>query len=170
MCLFKTTDGIHYDLVTKLNLEDKPNEATLRVMDDGEMLMMIRREGGNFEGMWGRSMPPYTEWSWNSMGMRLGGPDFIELNPNLLIAGTRVYGSEERYTSLFAGERSGNFRKILQLPSGGDNSYPGFVIHKNKLYVSYYSSHEGNTSVYLAEIPLLKINEMVQDSLNSGTE
>jgi len=162
LCLLKTTDGIHYYLVTSLKTDDKPNESTLRIMNDGEMLMMVRREGGNFEGMWGRSMPPYNEWSWKSLGLRLGGPDFIALNDSLLVSGTRIYEDEGRYTALFAGERSGNFRKILQLPSGGDNSYPGFVMRDNKLYVSYYSSHEGNTSVYLAEIPLLKIYEMVR--------
>jgi len=162
LCLLKTTDGIHYELVTKLEINEKPNESTLRIMADGEMLMMVRREGGNFEGMWGRSKPPYKEWSWKSLGMRLGGPDFIALEDNLLISGTRIYEDEGRYTALFAGERSGDFRKILQLPSGGDNSYPGFLKRDNKLYVSYYSSHEGNTSVYLAEILLSYINEITK--------
>lgn len=162
LCLLKTIDGIHYDLVTRLKIDEKPNESTIRIMDDGEMLMMVRREGGNFEGMWGRSKPPYKEWSWKSLGMRLGGPDFIAIDDNLLVSGTRIYEAEGRYTALFAGDRSGNFSKILQLPSGGDNSYPGFVTHKNKLFVSYYSSHEGNASVYLAEIPLSNIIDMVQ--------
>jgi hypothetical protein len=162
ICLIKTTDGIHYELVTRLKVNGKPNETTVRVMPDGEMLMMVRREGENKEGMWGRSNPPYKEWKWNSLGLRLGGPDFIALDNNLLVSGTRVSGNEEEHSALFAGDRSGNFRKILLLPSGGDNSYPGFATRKNKLYVSYYSSHEGNASIYFAEIPLTCIKELTQ--------
>jgi len=40
----------------------------------------------------------------------------------------------------------------LILPSGGDCSYPGMVWDKGKLWVSYYSSHEGATDIYLARI------------------
>jgi hypothetical protein len=159
VCLLKTSDGINYELVTRLEVNGKPNETTVRIMPDGEMLMMVRREGDNREGMWGRSKPPYKEWQWNSLGMRLGGPDFIALEDNLLVSGTRVHDNKEPYTALFEGDRSGKFRKILPLPSGGDNSYPGFAIRDNKLYVSYYSSHEGNASIYLAEIPLTYIKD-----------
>ncbi|HNW57808.1 MAG TPA: hypothetical protein PKM69_08545 [Bacteroidales bacterium] len=162
--LMKTTDGIHYDLVSTLNVDGLPNETTARVMPDGEMLMIVRREGVNKEGLWGRSKPPYKEWTWSSLGMRLGGPDFIALEDNLLVYGSRVHDKKDVYTALFAGDRSGNFRKILSLPSGGDNSYPGFVNRHKKLYVSYYSSHEGKASIYLAEIPLSYIKETMKDS------
>jgi len=151
--LVKTDDGINYELVTKLEVDGSPNESTVRVMPDKEMIIVVRREEGNREGMWGRSKAPYAGWEWRSLGMRLGGPDFIALKGDHLVLGTRVYGEKGNVTALFAGDRSGNFRKVLTLPSGGDNSYPGFVFRKNKLYVSYYSSHEGKTSIYFAEIP-----------------
>jgi len=38
----------------------------------------------------------------------------------------------------------------VTLPSGGDTSYPGLLWHEERLWVSYYSSHEGKTSIYLA--------------------
>jgi hypothetical protein len=159
-CLVKTADGINYELVTRLEMDGKPNEATVRVMPDNEMFIMLRREGGNLEGMWGRSTPPYKEWKWKSLGIRLGGPDFISLKNNIIVAGTRIYMNEERYTALFIGDRSGDFRKIVQLPSGGDNSYPGFVSRDKRLWISYYSSHEGSTSIYLAEVPISYIKKM----------
>jgi hypothetical protein len=152
--LLKTNDGINYDLITKLEVDGKPSETTIRVMPDGEMLMLVRRAEGNKEGMWGRSKAPYKEWTWSSVGTRVEGPDFIALENNLLVLGTRNRDRKLRTTSLFAGDRSGDFHKILVLPSGGDNSYPGFVSRDNKLYVSYYSSHEGKASIYLAEIPI----------------
>jgi hypothetical protein len=40
----------------------------------------------------------------------------------------------------------------LALPSGGDCSYAGMVWHDDLLWISYYSSHEGKTSIYLATI------------------
>jgi hypothetical protein len=52
-------------------------------------------------------------------------------------------------------------QEIAELPSGGDNSYPGFVaLSDSRALVSYYSSHEGSGSslapsaIYLAEISM----------------
>ena len=42
------------------------------------------------------------------------------------------------------------------LPSGGDCSYPAVVRTGDTMLVSYYSSHEGPTNIYLARVPLKK--------------
>ena len=47
---------------------------------------------------------------------------------------------------------------MLTLPSGGDTSYAGLVLHKGLLWVSYYSSHEGKTRIYLAKVRLTAPN------------
>jgi hypothetical protein len=51
--------------------------------------------------------------------------------------------------------------EITELPSGGDNSYPGFVpLSDTRGLLSFYSSHEGSGSglppsaIYLAELRL----------------
>ena len=129
----------------------KTNRDWLWRLLDGVFLLMIRWDSGT--GFWGRSKPPYKKWSWIDTGIRFGGPDFTALNDELFIAGTRVY-EKPAITGLFLVNRAGQFRNLLRLPSGGDNSYPGFVVGKKKIFVSYYSSHEGNSSIYLAEIPL----------------
>ena len=41
-----------------------------------------------------------------------------------------------------------------ELPSAGDCSYPGLAWHRGCLWMSYYSSHEGKASIYLARIGL----------------
>jgi len=46
------------------------------------------------------------------------------------------------------------YQPVMTLPSGGDNSYPGMVWHDGLLWMSYYSSHEGRTSIYLAQIKM----------------
>jgi hypothetical protein len=43
-------------------------------------------------------------------------------------------------------------RPVLELPSGGDCSYAGLAWHGERLWVSYYSSHEGRTRIYLAKL------------------
>lgn len=39
-------------------------------------------------------------------------------------------------------------------PSGGDTSYPGIVLIGDHALISYYSSHEGQTAIYLGKVPL----------------
>ena len=39
---------------------------------------------------------------------------------------------------------------ILELPSGGDCSYPGLYWHDDLLHVTFYSSHEGKAAIYYA--------------------
>ena len=154
--LVKTQDGIHYEDVTRINLPDFPNETTVRFLPDKRMLMMVREDSGDQQGYWGVSYPPYTEWSFQKMGLQLGGPDFIVTEDGDVIAGTRSYflpGSCK--TLLMKGTPEGQFKEICFLPSGGDTSYPGFVIVGDELWVSYYSSHETpKAAVYLAKMPL----------------
>ncbi len=156
VALVKTKDGVNYKLISNLDVDGNPNEATVRIMDDDEMLILLRREEGN--GYMGHSQPPYTSWKWNDVGLKLGGSDFIELPDSKLIVGTRVY-SRQIHTALFLADRKGNMDKLFKLPSGGDNSYPGMIVYQEKLLVSYYSSHEGKTSVYLVKIPLADITK-----------
>jgi hypothetical protein len=49
---------------------------------------------------------------------------------------------------------AGKLTPALTLPSGGDTSYPGLVWHGGQLWISYYSSHEGKTSIYLARVKI----------------
>ena len=48
--------------------------------------------------------------------------------------------------------KKGTLVETLKLPSGGDTSYAGLVWHKGLLWISYYSSHQGKTSIYLAKV------------------
>jgi hypothetical protein len=60
----------------------------------------------------------------------------------------------EASMGFYTTDLKGSVINSLKLPSGGDTSYPGMLVYKNKLWVSYYSSHQGKTSIYLAKIPL----------------
>lgn len=153
--LVKTTNGLDYDLVTPLELdsEGRPNEATIRMMPDGEMLMVMRREAGDQYGYLGRSRAPFTKWVWSDLKRRLGGPDFIQMPNGRLVFATRGYSYTDYYTSLHIGNKDGNLKEVYRLPSNNDTSYPGLVWHQDTLYISYYSGHEKKTSIYLAKVP-----------------
>ncbi len=155
--LVKSDDGVHYEHVTDLSIDGRPNEATARFQDDGRMLLIIRRESGNQRGVLGRSNPPYTEWEWQEMSHRLGGPNFVVLPGGEILLGTRKYATGGARTIIGRVSADGSVQELVELPSGGDTSYPGLVVHDGRLFVSYYSSHEEKTAVYLAKIPLEEI-------------
>jgi hypothetical protein len=69
-----------------------------------------------------------------------------------LIAGVRLYDGKVRTSLCSIDPAGGALKELVALPSGGDTSYPGMVVHDGTLWVSYYSSHEGKTSIYLATV------------------
>jgi hypothetical protein len=162
--LLKTKDGKSFENVGKLPVEGSPNESTIRFDKNGKMYVVIRREGADKMGILATSEAPYTNWKINKLTERLGGPDLIFLNDSTLCIGSRQYipnppGSAKEYkkyiTSLFVTDLDGKIKKTIPFePSGGDTSYPGMLIYKNQLWVSYYSSHEEKTAIYLAKVPL----------------
>ncbi len=150
--LFSSDDGVKYDLVTHLDVPGHPNETTVRFLSDDTMVALIRREGGDKNGWIGVSRAPYTAWQYTPTTQRFGGPNFIVLPGDEMWAGSRIYPGGAK--TILAKLTKTTYEPALTFPSGGDNSYPGFVWHESLLWMSYYSSHEGKTSIYLAKIKL----------------
>ena len=154
--LVKTKDGIHYEEVVAFDVDGRPNEAAVHFLPDGRMLMLLRREADDGQGVFGISEAPYTDWKLQKTGIRFGGPNFIVTGEDSFIAGTRMhYLPGSCKTVLVKGTSEGLKEEVCILPSGGDTSYPGFLIVGDELWVSYYSTHETpKAAVYLAKIPL----------------
>lgn len=154
--LLVSDDGLDYHVLVPTLLDDGwPTEATLRFDEDGTLFCLQRRDGKEplNTAMLGVSEPPYTEWQWNNLGMYFGGPNFTQLPDGRWIAAGRIRrdsGSKTELAWLDVNEKK--LKPLLQLPSGGDESYPGLVWHDGVFWVSYYSSHEGKTSIYLAKV------------------
>ncbi len=130
----------------------RPTEATL--LFSGDMAYCLhRRDGSKNTALVGASKKPYTEWKWHDLGVYFGGPDFIELPGGKFVAVGRLRGPEGSKTVVCDLDvKTGTLTPQLTLPSGGDTSYPGLVWHDDKLWISYYSRHEGKTSIYLAVV------------------
>ncbi len=155
--LYKSTDGVAWDLVKKMEVTGRPNETTLRFEPDGTMLMLVRREGDDRMGHIGRAKPPYQSWTWQATNHRFGGQNALRLPSGAWLVGTRDYtgitkGSAGSRTMLGQLLPDGKIATLATFPSDGDTSYPAMVLHDGKLWFSYYSSHEGKTSIYLATL------------------
>ena len=153
--LIVSDDGINYKYITTFDVIGG-NETTLRFSSDDKMIAVVRRDSER-NGFIGISEPPYKTWEWNELEQRLGGPDLILLEDGNMLCATREYPSDHKEKTILAKvELNGKFTKLITLPSGGDCSYPGFVMRDSILNVSYYSSHEEKTAIYLAKIVDLK--------------
>lgn len=159
LVLVKSTDGIHYDLVKDFEMKGRPDETSLRFSKNDELYILVRMESPTGNGLLGRSKPPYQDWDLISTGVKLGGPNLFFTDKEELLFGTRTYFNNAYQTALYGVDKIGGFQHLIEFPSGGDNSYPGIVLHNDILYFSYYSGHEGKSNIYLAKIPMQYIRK-----------
>ncbi len=149
----ESQDGVNYRVVKNLEVPGRPNEATVRFRENGDAVALLRREAGDKAAWIGVSRAPYTDWKWSPAGLFIGGPNFLLRPSDKMVAGGRQMKPAPEGAKMFVGEMSlSSVTPQLILPSGGDCSYPGLVWHDDILWVSYYSSHEGKSSIYLAKV------------------
>jgi len=159
--LLVSTDGIHYKThVERLFEQGRPSEVTLRFDTDGTCYALVRRDRSGSKSssaILGISSPDYTQWQWMDLGPEFngfGGPNFIRIPGGYWIAAGRMHAGGAHTALTYLDVEKGTMTKLTKLPSGGDTSYPGLVCYEDVLYVSYYSSHEGKTSIYLAKVKI----------------
>jgi hypothetical protein len=152
--LVDSKDGAVFKTVTRLDVDGAPNETTLRFLENGDCVALARREAADKAAWIGTSSAPYKTWKWETAGMQIGGPNFIVLDHGRMLASGRQYNGKSGAKTFVGRMDLHSVKPDLILPSGGDCSYPGLVWHDGLLWVSYYSSHEGNTDIYLAKVRL----------------
>lgn len=151
--LYRSRDGRKFEtLVDRIAPDVSPGEHSLLFREDGTALCLLRRDAGTFTSLLGRARPPYTDWSWKDLGVRIGGPHLIRIPDGRILAAVRLLDGRTRTALCELDPERGTLTERLTLPSGGDTSYAGLVWHAERLWVSYYSSHQGKTSIYLAQI------------------
>jgi hypothetical protein len=173
--LYNSPDGRKFsplvdELFSKrLHGKGQPNETSLVFQEDDTCLCLLRRDADTATAQLGTARPPYLAWTWKDLGIHLGGPHMIRMpllplqqpiyrilknRPTGLIVAGRLVDGPARTALLWLDPQAGTLDEILTLPSGGDTSYPGLAWHAGRLWVSYYASHEGKTSIYLAQIEI----------------
>lgn len=135
------------------------DETAFLFQADGSVLAVGRNGEGKAAQLL-RSTPPFAQWERTSLDWPIGGPLLAKWNDEYLIGGRRTLPSGP-VISLCWLDTHNHLQEIAQLPSSGDNSYPGFVqTSPTKALVSYYSSHEKDdsgksiTAIYLAELEI----------------
>jgi hypothetical protein len=166
--LLVSDDGLKYRMIVAWLLGNgRPTESVLRFDDKNRMICLMRRDGPapSNTAMLSVSEPPYNKWQWHDLKLFFGGPNFIRAGDWWIAAG-RIFRDAGTRQPVLPGAGSPkteiawldvenkSLTPILQLPSGGDTSYPGLVWRDGRLWVSYYSSHEGKASIYLAKVAL----------------
>jgi hypothetical protein len=131
------------------------NETSLVFAPDDTCYCLLRRDSQEATAQLGTAKPPYTKWAWKDLGVRVGGPKMIQLPDGRFLATVRLYDEKVRTGVCWIDAEAGRLHEILTLPSGGDTSYAGMVLHEGLLWVSYYSSHERKTSIYLAKLRIV---------------
>ena len=153
--LYSSSDGKTFkSLIPKLFEEGYPNESSIVFEPDKTALCLLRRDGDPATGKLGVARPPYTTWEWKDVGVKIGGPHMVRLPDGRLLACVRLYDGAVRTSLAWIDRMSGKLTEFQKFPSSGDSSYAGLVWHEGLLWVSYYSSHEGKTSIYLAKVKL----------------
>ncbi len=140
--------------------QETAGDETAFMFEANGNVIGIGRHGGGKEAQLLRSAPPYTHWSRKSLDRSVGGPLIVKWGNRTVVGGRKTTKEEGAKTALYwlVGD---DLRQFAEFPSGGDNSYPGFVeLPHGRALVSYYSSHERTadgkiiTAIYLAELSL----------------
>jgi len=154
--LLASDDGLVWSKVGLFQTEHGDETAFMFEPEGG--ILAVARGGGRQNAQLCRSRPPYREWQRSDLGRQVGGPLVARWQRHLLVAGRKTLG--EPRTSLYW-LVGGQLHESIELPSSGDNSYPGFVdLGNGRAMLSYYSSHERDakdrpiTAIYLADLNL----------------
>lgn len=139
-------------------LEQSSGDETALLFQPDGTLVALARDGGRENAHLLRGRPPYANWQRHDLDRPVGGPLLASWDGRLLVGGRKTTPDRGPKTSLcwLVGTE---LEEFAELPSGGDNSYPGFVeLSPRHALVSYYSSHERSpagkimTAIYLADL------------------
>jgi hypothetical protein len=139
--------------------ETEGDETAFLFEPDGTVLGIGRRSAPTVQ--WLRSSPPYVTWQRCDLNDHVGGPLLARWGDRYLVGGRQSTTDRGPKTVLWWLVDQ-ELREFAELPSGGDNSYPGFVaLSPTRALVSWYSSHERDadgqimTAIYLADLEIL---------------
>ena len=156
--LITSTDGIHWEQVSKIRGGNWESETTVHFTSPTRVLAFLRQKYGSPQASVLTSEAPFTEWTEKPVpgGHFSGHAAYTFAGQNYFFSRAFDQGRENPQTMIYTFDEQGAMTPYCRLPSGGDCSYPAAVQVGDELLISYYSSHEGSTDIYLARVPLKK--------------
>lgn len=157
--VYKTNDGKKWSKVSGNifpDIKSYPNESSLTFLSDGTLVSIVRQDRGRKNALLGLAKSPYNKWQWKDLGMSIGSPETVLLSDRYLLACVKLFGGRNRTSVCVIDINTGELKEIEKLPSGGDTGYAKIVSNgiENQYLISYHSSHEGKTSIYIAKIQI----------------
>ena len=156
--MLESEDGLNWRFHS-LFQADRGNETAFLFEENGSLLAISRC--GSDTAQLGTAAPPWTEKKIVDLPTYLGGPMLARWGARYVVGGRRNTENGPKTALYWLADEA--LSPIVELPSGGDNSYPGFVeLEDGSGLVSWYSSHEKNsdgesiTAIYLANLILEK--------------
>lgn len=154
--LLESDDGLRWSFRSLIQ-ETEGNETALLFEPDGALLAVSRTSLE--QAVLARSTPPYESWTRTTLPGYLGGPLLVRWGDRLVVGGRRRADPKAPPVTTLLWLDGTRLTPFAELPSAGDNSYPGFVaLDDGRGLVSWYSSHEQGpdgkpiTAIYLAEL------------------
>ncbi|MCB1066203.1 MAG: hypothetical protein KDN20_25195 [Verrucomicrobiae bacterium] len=139
--------------------ESRGDETAFRFEPDGSLLAVSRTGGQPAQLV--RAPKPWVEKTRTEFPEYIGGPLLAKWGERTLVGGRR--NTKEGPKTVLYWLNGETLTDFATLPSGGDNSYPGFVEYDDgRGLISWYSSHEKDaegkviTAIYLADLVLEK--------------
>ncbi|QEF97398.1 hypothetical protein Mal15_14380 [Stieleria maiorica] len=138
--------------------EVQGDETAFLFESDGSVIGIGRRGGDKAQLL--RSEPPYQHWDRQELDRYIGGPLIARWGEHIVVGGRKSIGGNGPKMSMYwlVDDR---LHEFAELPSGGDNSYPGLIaLGPTRAIMSWYSSHEkdesGNTitAIYMADLEI----------------
>ncbi|MDZ4289195.1 MAG: sialidase family protein, partial [Prosthecobacter sp.] len=156
--MLESDDGLVWK--QRAYFQESAGDETAFLFEKDGGVIAVGRHGGGKNAQLLRSKPPYTEWNRKELDRPIGGPLVVKWGERIMVGGRKTTKEGGPKTALYWLVGDG-LQQFAEFPSGGDNSYPGFVeLTNNRALVSYYSSHELDasgkviTAIYLAELTL----------------
>jgi hypothetical protein len=151
--LYRSSDGKVFQPHGERQLDGiYVNETAPVFTEDDTCVTLLRRDSQSNAAQIGTSRSPFDQWEWKDLGIRIGGPEMIQLPDGRFLATVRLYDPDEHTSLCWIDPEAGTLDEFKRLPSGGDTSYAGTVWHEGLVWISYYSSHDGKSSIYLAKV------------------
>lgn len=151
--MLESEDGLRWRFAGLFH-DRRGDETAFLFEPDGRVVAIVRSDPASIC----RARPPYQKWERKRLDRYIGGPLLARWHGRYLVGGRKRTDGPAR-TVLYWLTDEDQLVQFAELPSGGDNSYPGFVaLSPNHALVSWYSSHEKTndghplTAIYLADL------------------
>jgi hypothetical protein len=153
----KSKDGINWEKVSTIRAGNWESETTLHFEKDGTCYAFLRQKYGSPQARILEAKTPYTEWKNRPTDVPHFSGHSVRTYEGVTYFFTRDRGPKaNEFGQVIYTFSEGKLTPYCRLPAGGDCAYAEAVRDGDNMLVSYYSSHEGNTNIYLAVVPLKK--------------